>query len=223
MSTNALRSRLNVIARRNGTVSSVPSSFHDQPVARSGTTEARLFCFTCWSNMIRLLNTPIIGPWAKTVASSRIDMLAGLSGLYILRMPPCFWANAVPLPNITISSALAAIAAPSVDFIYVAPCLLFVEPDVFHAPAVVDAVDHQCQPLDLGPPTDPSAIVVDDRPRVVLRQLAFDFPRQGFALLLIGLHRLLVDQLVDCRIAVAVIVSFGTAGVILIQALIGVV
>src|SRR5262245_16454138 len=44
--------------------------------------------------MTRLLNTPIIGPSAKTVASSWIDMLAGLSGLYILNMPPGFWANA---------------------------------------------------------------------------------------------------------------------------------
>src|SRR5258708_39290366 len=79
---------------RNGKVSSVPSSFHDQPVARSDTTDGRLFCGTCWSNKTRLLKTPIIGPSAKTVDSSRIDMLAGLSGLYIFRMPPDFWANA---------------------------------------------------------------------------------------------------------------------------------
>src|SRR5208337_227122 len=58
---------------RSGKVSSVPSSFHDQPVARSGTIELRLFCFTCWSNMTRLLNTPIIGPSATNVASSWID------------------------------------------------------------------------------------------------------------------------------------------------------
>src|SRR6266478_4067841 len=44
---------------RSGKVSSVPSSFHDQAVARSGTIESRLFCFTCWSNTTRLLNTPI--------------------------------------------------------------------------------------------------------------------------------------------------------------------
>jgi peptide/nickel transport system substrate-binding protein len=36
-------------------------------------------------NMTRLLNTPIIGPREMTVASSRTDMLAGLSGRYILR------------------------------------------------------------------------------------------------------------------------------------------
>ena len=31
---------------RNGRVCSVPSSFHDQPVARSGTIDAMLFCAT---------------------------------------------------------------------------------------------------------------------------------------------------------------------------------
>ena len=77
--------------------------------------DSRLFCFTCWSNMTRLLNTPIIGPIANTVASSWIDMLAGLSGVYIRRMPPCFWANAVPAADITASNALAAAAACNID------------------------------------------------------------------------------------------------------------
>src|SRR5258707_7336014 len=81
---------------RSGKVSCVPSSFHDQPVARSGTIDCRLTCGTCWSNMTRLLNTPIIGPSAKTVDSSWIDMLAGLSGLYILMMPPLFLGHTGP-------------------------------------------------------------------------------------------------------------------------------
>ena len=46
--------------------------------------------------MIKLLNTPIIGPMEKTVASSWIDMLAGLSGKYIRRTPPAFCATATP-------------------------------------------------------------------------------------------------------------------------------
>ena len=51
--------------------------------------------------MTRLLKTPIIGRRCETiVASSWIDMLAGLSGLYIFRMPPCFWANAASVVNI---------------------------------------------------------------------------------------------------------------------------
>ena len=44
--------------------------------------------------MTRLLKTPIIGRSETIVASSWIDMLAGLSGSYIFRMPPGFWANA---------------------------------------------------------------------------------------------------------------------------------
>src|ERR1700730_17410968 len=97
-----------VTPSRNGKVSSVPSSFHDQPVARSGTTDCGLVCGTCWSNMTRLLKTPIIGPSAKTVDSSWIDMLAGLSGLYILKIPPCFWANAVSARDNASKSAPAA-------------------------------------------------------------------------------------------------------------------
>src|SRR5438874_1031294 len=59
--------------------------------------------------MTRLLNTPIIGPSAKTVASSWIDMLAGLSALYILRMPPAFCAKAaLPAQNDSNSGVTAA-------------------------------------------------------------------------------------------------------------------
>src|SRR6266567_2716227 len=44
--------------------------------------------------MTRLLKTPIVGPCDAPVASSRIDMLGGLSKLYILRTPPDFCARA---------------------------------------------------------------------------------------------------------------------------------
>src|SRR6516162_2134385 len=115
-----------------GKVSSVPSSFHDRPVARSGTTDCRLFCGTCWSNMTRLLNTPIIGPSAKTVASSWIDTLAGLSGLYIFRIPPCFWANAASAANIATSNEPAAASLLSLRFIFVyLPWLSRVRPALF--------------------------------------------------------------------------------------------
>src|SRR6516225_4668230 len=80
---------------RSGKVSSVPSSFQAQPVARSGTIERRLFCGMCWSNMTRLLNTPDIGRLTACVDSSSIDMLAGLSKCPIFRIPPCLWAAAI--------------------------------------------------------------------------------------------------------------------------------
>jgi len=75
---------------RKGNVNSVPSSFHDQPVARSGTIERRLFCGTFCLNMTRLLNTPDIGRLTACVDSSSIDMLAGLSKWPMWRIPPAF-------------------------------------------------------------------------------------------------------------------------------------
>src|SRR6516162_142446 len=83
-----------LMPRRNGKVSSVPSSLHDQPVARSGTIDCRLFCGTSCLYIIRLLKTPVIGRLAAAVASSCNDMLAGLSKWDIFNTPPCFWANA---------------------------------------------------------------------------------------------------------------------------------
>jgi hypothetical protein len=60
-------------------VSSVPSSLHDQLVARSGTIDFMLFCGSSCLYITRLLKTPIIGTTVEYVASSMIDMLAGLS------------------------------------------------------------------------------------------------------------------------------------------------
>ncbi len=57
----------------------MPSSFQLQLVASSGRIVARVFCLMCWSYSTRLLNTPIIGMIVDQVASSWIDMLAGLS------------------------------------------------------------------------------------------------------------------------------------------------
>src|SRR6266436_1143529 len=92
-----------VMPWRSGNISSVPSSFHDHPVARSGTIELRLFCGTCWSNKTRLLKTAIIGRVATGVASSWIDMLAGLSIIYCRKIPPCFCATAGVTAIITAS------------------------------------------------------------------------------------------------------------------------
>src|SRR3984893_3465483 len=80
---------------RNGRVSSVPSSFHDQPVARSGTIDTMLFCATSCRYMTRLLKTPIIGRVTAPVASSCIDIEAGLSKCDMIRTPPDFCASAI--------------------------------------------------------------------------------------------------------------------------------
>src|ERR1700751_3893511 len=90
-------------------VSSVPSSFHDQPVARSGTIDCSEFCGTCWSKMTRLLNTAIIGATVEIVTSSSVDMLAGLSRWATWSTPPAFCANAVSDPMRATTNTLAAI------------------------------------------------------------------------------------------------------------------
>ena len=57
----------------------------------------------------------------------------------------------------------------------------------------------------------------------VLLQFAVDLPDQLLALLRVGFHRLLVDQLVELGIAVAGVVALRAAGVVLVELLVGVV
>src|SRR6516225_2715402 len=99
---------------------------------------------------------------------------------------------------------------------------LLVEPDVLHAPAVGNAVDHDRQSFYIGLPAAATSIVKDDRASTVLGQLPFDFPNQSSARLLIGLCRLLIDQLVDLRIAVAIVVQVSAAPVEQVKVLVGV-
>src|SRR6266446_4734885 len=178
--------------------------------------------------MTRLLNTPIIGPSANTVDSSWIDMLAGLSGLYILRIPPGFCAPAPP-PVAAASRTAPAIAAARVcrriapsSPLFTSPRRLSVEPDVLKAVAVEGAGDHDRQPLDVRLPASPAAAVEDDRARAVLGQLALDRPEQLLAPPLLGLDRLLVDHSVHFPAAVAVPVEARTAGVEQLEGPVGV-
>jgi len=99
---------------------------------------------------------------------------------------------------------------------------LFVEPDVFQTRTVGDAVDHDRQPLHPSLPASRAAVVKDDRSGAILRQLPFDLPDQLLALFLVGLDRLSVDQLVDCRTAVTVIVQLAAAPVIQVEVLVGI-
>src|SRR6516164_2218337 len=63
-----------------------------------------------------------------------------------------------------------------------------VQPNVFKAPAIEDAVDHHPQALDPGLPAGGEPQVIDDRPRLVLLQSPVDLPHQPLALLVVGLH-----------------------------------
>src|ERR1700682_4822409 len=79
-----------------------------------------------------------------------------------------------------------------------------VEPEVLEAIAAEHAVDMERQPLDHGLPARRGADIEDDRSSGILRQLAFQRPDLALALALVGLARLLLNHLVDLRIAVAI-------------------
>src|SRR5262249_61988975 len=66
---------------------------------------------------------------------------------------------------------------------------LSVEPEVFEALAVVDAADHQRQPLQFGRTADRAPRVEQHRARVVRGQLLLDLPHQLFALVDVGFGR----------------------------------
>src|SRR6516164_1475678 len=74
---------------------------------------------------------------------------------------------------------------------------LFVEPDIFHAPAVEDAVGHQGQVLDPGLPAGGDSRVKKHWADLFLGENPLDLPNNVFALYWISLHRLLIDQLVE--------------------------
>src|SRR6516162_3365530 len=90
---------------------------------------------------------------------------------------------------------------------------LFVEPDVFPARSAEDAVDHHDLSLDVGPHTDAAVGVEDDRPRVLLGQFALNLPQYLLAARRVAFRRLLLDQLVDIVVAIAVPVQAGAAAI----------
>src|ERR1700752_2916953 len=142
--------------------------------------------------MTRLLNNPIVARAGLASTSSSIDMLGGDSPACTCRIPPCFCARTGALAYTTASIPTAARMLRSV-FILLLPELLsrpltaaglasFTEPDVFHAPAVVDAVGHQGQVLDPGLAAGGAGRVVEHRPDTCLGEDAFDLPHGLFAL-----------------------------------------
>src|SRR5712691_6072161 len=100
---------------------------------------------------------------------------------------------------------------------------LFIEPDILHAPAVKQAVDHDRQPLQVRSPAGGEPVVEKNRPSTVLLQFLVDFPNQVPALFLVRLHRLLIEQFVDLGIAVAGVIAVRAASVILVDLRVGVV
>src|SRR4051812_9890077 len=103
------------------------------------------------------------------------------------------------------------------------PPPLPLEPEVLVSVAVVDAVHHYGHAFDPRMPAGRLSWVKDDRAGHVLDQFALDLPDDFLALLGIGLHRLLVDELVDVRVAVPGIIALCPADIILVELLVGIV
>src|SRR3984893_7409766 len=101
--------------------------------------------------------------------------------------------------------------------------ILFIEPGVFHAPIIDDAVCHHRPPLHLGLPAVREAVVKNDRPRTVLRQLSLNLPYELLAFPRVGFHRLPVEQPFELGIAIAGIIARRTTGIALVELLVWVV
>src|ERR1051325_10810003 len=143
-------------------------------------------------------------------------MLAGLSQCWTFSTPPDFCATA----GAATISAPTAMNRHRTRCIFEAPPLLLVEPHVFHTEPVVNRVHRHRVALDVRVPAGARDAVVEHRPRDILGQLLLDLPHHLPALLLIGLHRLPLDHLVQFGIAVAVVIAFGIAGVVLVERLV---
>jgi hypothetical protein len=100
---------------------------------------------------------------------------------------------------------------------------LIVEPDVFHAPAIVLAVDHDGQVFDLRLHAGGGTGVVDDRARAVLLQPLVDVPDEMPAPVAVGYLGLRDKPFLELGIAVGGIVALRAAAVILEELLVGVV
>src|SRR5437763_1835562 len=157
-------------------------------------------------------------------------MLAGLSRCAMCKTPPGCCAESGRA--LAISNAPATMASPATRRRVIEPPVYFfiefliellVEPGVFEPPAVVIAVHHHRVPLEIGLPAGRRNGVKDRRPRPVLRQLLFNLPDQPLALVVVGFHRLLVDQIVDFLVAIAGVIALGAADEVLVKLLVRVV
>ena len=132
--------------------------------------------------------------------------------------------TAVAPPSASRKIASSRTGAPSMTAPIGSASALPVEPDVFEAPAVVDAVDHHRQALDVGLPAGRGAVVKDDRPGAVLLQLAVDLPDQLLALLADRAPSIAgrtACRARDC--SSRCMLRSGAAGVVLVELLVGIV
>src|SRR6516162_500894 len=137
-------------------------------------------------------------------------------------MPPDFWAKAGEPPSAPATKALAVTSVRSIRAICISKELP-VEPQIFVARAVINAVDHDRQALHLRIPAGGSAVVVDHWAGAVLLQLLVDLPNEALALFRIGFHRLPVEFLLELAVAIAGVIALRAARKVLVEGLVGIV
>src|SRR6266404_916774 len=125
--------------------------------------------------------------------------------------------DVVSFPFVSLSLSCAPFAG------FVKDRRLLIEPNVFETPAVEDTADHRRQAPHPRLPAGRLAVVSDDRPGSVLLQFLVDLPHQLLAFFLVGLHRLLVEPLLELTVAVSGKIELRTARVSPIKLLIGLV
>src|ERR1051326_182237 len=121
-------------------------------------------------------------------------------------------------PRIT-SSRAPSVVTPQCS---AANTCLFVEPNVFHTPAIEEAVGHLREPFDIWLPAGRALGIKEDRPGAIFSQLSLDLPEHLLALRWITLARLPFDQLVNFGIAIAVPIDAGPAAIKYIQDRVGI-
>ena len=103
------------------------------------------------------------------------------------------------------------------------PLRLPIEPDIFHSPAVVDAVHLQFEATDGWRPACRFPHVVKNRANDIFLQPPVDFPHEFVPFLGVGLHRLLIYQGIGLMAAKPGIIAFGIANIIFIEILVGII
>ena len=123
-------------------------------------------------------------------------------------------------PSLKQVSRQAHAAQAKESLLAACPLRLPIQPDIFHSPAVVDAVHLQFETIDIWRPACRFPHVVEDRASDVFLNAPVDFPHEFVPLRRVSLHRLLIDHAIDLVAAIPGVIPFGVTDVVLIEILV---
>src|SRR6516165_9192224 len=114
------------------------------------------------------------------------------------------WRAVIPSTADKVRQAPGALSRPPHHRLLADCGGLLVEPPVFAAIAVEDAVDHHRRIFDVGLPAGRRSLIGDNRPGDILGELALDRQQYLLAARGVALDRLLLDHFVDFDVAITV-------------------